>query len=710
MTPAALRRRVLPGRPHPLGATWDGAGVNFALFSAHAERVELCLFDPSGDTETERIALPEWTDEVWHGYLPDVAPGQLYGYRVHGPYDPEAGHRFNANKLLIDPYARALSGEIRWSDAHFGFRVGTAQADLTFDRRDNARDMPKAIVAAPFADPPPRPLDRLLDRPWSGTVIYEAHAKGLTIRHPGVPEDRRGRIGGLATPAVIAHLRRLGVTAVELLPIQAIADERHLVERGLVNHWGYNTIGFFAPAPRYLTGGDPAEVRDTVRALHDAGIEVILDVVYNHTGEGGHLGPTLSFRGIDNRSYYRLQPGEPRWYVNDTGTGNTLNLGHPRVLQMVMDSLRHWATDYGVDGFRFDLASTLAREAHGFDPGSGFLDAIGQDPVLACRKLIAEPWDIGPGGYRLGGFPPGWAEWNDRFRDAARRFWRGDARTAPDLAARMAGSADLFDRRGRRPWAGVNYVTAHDGFTLEDVVSYAHRHNEANGEGNRDGHEANHSDNHGVEGPTADPAIRAARDRTRRNLLATLLLSHGTPMLTAGDEFGRTQRGNNNAYCQDNAVSWVAWDRRRPEDEALTAFVARCVGLRAAHPAVRSDRFHHGAPVGADGLRDIDWFDADGRLATPETWAAPDLRTFALRLAAPTLDADGVDVVAVVINGAALPVAVRLPPTGGGGVWTPMLDTAIDDGAPGHGPVAPGGVVTLPPRTVHAYAYGSGEG
>jgi isoamylase len=706
VTPTPLRRRVRSGRPYPLGATWDGAGVNFALFSAHAQMVELCLFDPSGETEIERIALPEWTDEVWHGHLPDIGPGQLYGYRVHGPYEPTAGHRFNANKLLIDPYARALSGEIRWSDAHFGFRIGTAQADLSFDRRDNARDMPKARV---LATQTPRIAKPRLDRPWSRSVIYEAHPRGLTVRHPEVPEALRGRLGGLSAPAVVAHLRRLGVTAIELLPIHAIADERHLIERGLVNHWGYNTIGFFAPAPRYLADGDPAEMRAMVEAFHEAGIEVILDVVYNHTGEGSHLGPTLSFRGIDNLSYYRLHADEPRWYVNDTGTGNTLNLSHPRVLQMVMDSLRYWAVEMGVDGFRFDLASTLAREAQGFDPGSGFLDAIAQDPILARRKLIAEPWDIGPGGYRVGGFPPGWAEWNDRFRDAARRFWRGDAGTAPDLAARMSASADLFDRRGRRPWASVNYVTAHDGFTLEDVVSYAHRHNEANGEGNRDGHEGNQSDNHGVEGPTTDPAVRTLRDRRRRNLMATLLFAQGTPMITAGDEFGRTQRGNNNAYCQDNPVGWVSWEGLRPADAALAAFVARCTALRDRHPALRSDRFLHGRPVVPDGPADIAWFGADGQALTPEGWSRPDLRTFAARLAAVRDDGDGIDVVVLILHADDGAVPFRLPDIGSAGRWSPLLDTAADDGAPDAVTGAPGDAVTLAPRTMRLYAQHSDE-
>ncbi|HZH25728.1 MAG TPA: glycogen debranching protein GlgX, partial [Azospirillaceae bacterium] len=500
--PATLRRRVLPGRPYPLGATWDGKGVNFALFSANATKVELCLFDPSGEQEVERVALPEFTDEVWHGYLADVQPGQLYGYRVHGPYEPAAGHRFNPNKLLIDPYARALQGEVRWTDAHYGYQVGAARKDLTFDRRNNARYMPKCVVAggAGQAAPVRRP-----GTPWADTVVYEANLRGYTILHDRVPERLRGTCAGFASDAVIDHLRDLGITAVELLPCHAFTHEPHLVAKGLRNFWGYNTTAFFAPEPRYLSNGEPSEFRAMVDRLHDAGIEVILDVVYNHTADGDHLGPTLSFKGIDNASYYRLVPGEPRHYINDTGTGNTLNLSHPRVLQMVMDSLRYWVEEMHVDGFRFDLATALAREADGFDPGSGFLDAVRQDPVLSRVKLIAEPWDVGPGGYQVGRFPPGWAEWNDKFRDTVRAYWRGDEGKLPELATRLTGSADLFDRRGRKPWASVNFVTAHDGFTLHDLVSYDDKHNEANGEGNRDGHSHNLSWNHGVEGPTGDP-------------------------------------------------------------------------------------------------------------------------------------------------------------------------------------------------------------
>ncbi len=540
---------VLPGSPYPLGATWDGNGVNFALFSAHASKVELCLFSNDGRRELERIVLPEYTDEVWHGYLPDVRPGQLYGYRVHGRYEPRQGHRFNPNKLLLDPYARELVGPLRWTDAHFGYRLNSPRADLSFDRRDNHHGMPKCRVVDPAFtwgdDRPPR-------TPWSDTVIYEMHVRGMTKLHPAIPERLRGTFAGLAHPAAIEHLVRLGITAVQLMPIHAFVDDRYLIEKGLRNYWGYNTIGFFAVEPRYLASGSVVEFKTLVRRLHQAGIEVILDVVYNHTAEGNERGPTLSFRGIDNSSYYRLLPDDSRYYIDETGTGNTLNLIHPRVLQMVTDSLRYWVEVMHVDGFRFDLAATLGRETYGFDPNSGFLDTVRQDPVLNRVKLIAEPWDIGPGGYQVGNFPPGWAELNDRFRDGSRRYWKGDDGMLPELAARMMASADLFDRRGRRPWTSVNKITSHDGFTLTDWASYNEKHNEANGEDNQDGHNANFSWNHGVEGPTDDPEIVALRERQKRNMLATLFLAQGTPLMLMGDEIGRTQHGNNNAYCQDN--------------------------------------------------------------------------------------------------------------------------------------------------------------
>ncbi|MGI9433848.1 MAG: glycogen debranching protein GlgX, partial [Geminicoccaceae bacterium] len=498
------RFTIWPGRPYPLGATFDGGGTNFALFSANATMVELCLFSRRG-REIERIPLTEYTDEVWHGYLPEVGPGQLYGFRAHGPYAPEQGHRFNPAKLLLDPYAKLTAKRLRWCDALMGYRVGSGRKDLSQDRRDSAHAVLKAVVADPtFAwgdDSPP-------DTPWSETVIYEANARGLTMAHPYIPVAQQGLFSGLAAPAILDHLTKLGITAIELLPVQAFLDEPHLLEKGLTNYWGYNTIGFFAPEPRYLGDAGILDFQSMVRRFHDAGIEVILDVVYNHTAEGNELGPTISFRGIDNASYYRLQADNPRYYVNDTGCGNTLDLTHPRVLQMVTDSLRYWVQVMHVDGFRFDLATVLGRESYGFDPKSGFFDAIRQDPVLARKKLIAEPWDIGPGGYQLGGFPPGFAEWNDRYRDTVRRFWRGDDGMLPDLARSLLGSSDLFERQGRRPFSSINFVTSHDGFTLGDLVSYDHKHNEANGEDNRDGHDANDSWSHGTEGPSDDPAIQ----------------------------------------------------------------------------------------------------------------------------------------------------------------------------------------------------------
>ncbi len=611
--------RVWPGQPYPLGASWDGKGVNFALFSAHAERVELCLFDRAGAHEEQRIVLPEYTDEVWHGYLPEMRPGQLYGYRVHGPYEPAAGHRFNPNKLLLDPYARAISGQLRWSDALFGYRVGGPREDLAIDRRDSARYMPKCrVVESAFtwnADHPPRTS-------WEESIILEMHVRGVTIRHPAVIEGNRGTFAALASPAVIDYLVDLGVTAVQLLPIHAAVTERLLAERGLVNNWGYNTIGFFAPDPRFLPAGSIAEFKTAVKRLHEAGIEVFLDVVYNHTAEGNHLGPTLSFRGIDNLSYYRLE-SDRRLYSNVTGTGNTLNLDHPRVLQLVMDSLRYWALEMHVDGFRFDLATSLARENGDYSQTAAFFDTIRQDPAMAQVKLIAEPWDIGPYGYQLGNFPPGWAEWNGQYRDSVRRFWKGDHGMVAEVASRIAGSSDIFGYRGRRPWASINLITAHDGFTLHDLVSYEHKHNEANGEDNHDGHEPNFSWNCGIEGPTDDPVIVALRDRQKRNLLATVLLSLGVPMLLAGDEFGHTQQGNNNAYCQDNEISWLDWHNVRPEDAALRDFVRTLIHLRRQHRVFSRPRFFRGEVMSEDGLKDITWVTPAGLEPTGEDWGNP---------------------------------------------------------------------------------------
>lgn len=675
---AQTKRQVLTGRPQPLGATWDGSGTNFALFSAHATRVELCLFEPDSGRETERIALPEYTDEVWHGYLPEIRPGQLYGYRVHGPYDPQAGHRFNPAKLLLDPYAKAIKGAVEWDDCLLGYRAGDALADLSIDDRDSAAAMPKScVVDTTFT----WDEDRHPDTPWSDTVIYEIHVRGATMLHPAVPEPMRGSFLGLASPPMIDHMVKLGVTAVELLPVQAFIDERELAARGLGNYWGYNTIGFFAPEPRYMTQGAIWEFQTLVRRLHMAGIEVILDVVYNHTAEGGHLGPTLCFRGIDNASYYRLMPDDQRYYINDTGCGNTLNLSHPYVLQMVMDSLRYWVEVMHVDGFRFDLATTLAREEHGFAPEGGFFEAIRHDPVLSRVKLIAEPWDVGPGGYRLGAFPPGFSEWNDRYRDTLRQYWRGDGEVLPDLAPRILGSADLFEHRGRSAAASLNYVASHDGFTLEDAVSYEHKHNEANGEDNRDGHDANYSTNYGIEGPAGDADILALRARHKRNLLATLLLSQGTPMLLAGDEFGNSQGGNNNAYCQDNETGWLDWEGGGSDRDILRGFVARLIALRKAHPVLRRPWFLHGADISPEGIKDVTWFAPDGTEKSEDQWRDPLARCIGLMLSGgagiqhhPDDVSQRDDTLLIVMNAHDQPVPFTLPTVPGGG-WRREHDT-----------------------------------
>ena len=549
-------KEVWPGRPHPRGATWDGEGVNFALFSENAKRVELCLFDASGRREVQRIVLGEQTDQVWHCYLPEARPGLVYGYRVYGPYRPLEGHRFNPHKLLLDPYAKSIVGAVRWSDALFGYTVGHKRADLSLDRRDSAGGMPKCKVIDPaftWGD------DRRPVVPWHEMVIYELHVRGFTMQHPDVPPPLRGTYAGLATAPVIDYLQRLGITTVELMPVHAYVDDRNLVQAGLRNYWGYNTIGYFAPDSRYSASGKVSEFKTMVKALHSAGLEVILDVVYNHTAEGNELGPTLAFRGIDNAAHYRLRPDDRRYYMDFTGTGNTLDMQHPRVLQLMMDSLRYWVQEMHVDGFRFDLASALARELHEVDRLGTFFDIIRQDPLLSQVKLIAEPWDLGEGGYQVGNFPSGWAEWNDKYRDTMRAYWKGDGGLIGDFARRLTGSSDLYGRSGRRPHASINYITVHDGFTLRDLVSYNEKHNEANGEGNRDGAANNLSWNCGVEGPTDDPAINELRERQVRNLLGTLLLSQGVPMMLAGDEIGRTQRGNNNAYCHDNEISWVDW-------------------------------------------------------------------------------------------------------------------------------------------------------
>lgn len=672
--------RIQPGSPYPLGATWDGRGVNFALFSAHAEKVELCLFEAGGGRESERITLPECTDQVWHAYLPDAHPGTLYGYRVHGPWDPENGHRFNHHKLLLDPCAQLLHGRLRWSNVHFAYRVGSPREDLSFDKRDNARSMWKCQVvdnAFSWGD------DRLPQRSWDETVIYEAHLRGLTMRHPGVEPRFRGTDAGLASPAMIAHLKNLGITAIELLPVQAYLNDRHLVDKGLANYWGYNTVAFFAPEPRYLARRQLFDFKTMVARLHDAGIEVILDVVYNHTAEGNHLGPTLCFRGIDNASYYRLQPDNLRYYTDDTGTGNTFNLGHPRVLQMVLDSLRYWASQMHVDGFRFDLASALARGPEGFNPHCSFLDALRQDPVLATRKLIAEPWDLGPGGYQLGHYGHGWSEWNDRYRDVVRRYWRGDEGMLPELATRVLGSADLFDHDGRRPRSSVNFITAHDGFTLQDLVSYEHKHNEANGEDNRDGSDNANSANYGVEGPTDDAAVNDLRRRQRRNLLATLLLSQGTPMLLAGDEFGRTQKGNNNAYAQDNEISWVDWGAVDDTARDDMAFVRRLIALRHKHAALGWRRFMHGHARCDRGIKDAAWYAPCGGEMSPEQWNDPQARSVGLLLNArahrnletrvETMALD--EVMLLLLNAATEDAGFKLPALPCGRGWVQLIAT-----------------------------------
>jgi isoamylase len=630
--------KIWPGKPYPLGATWDGAGVNFSLFSENATKVELCLFDGANAKHETRIPIAQQTHQVWHTYLPEVRPGQLYGFRVHGPYEPADGLRFNPAKLLLCPYAKAIAGSIQWSNALFGYTVGNAEADLSFDDQDSASGMPKCVVIDPaFSwgnDTPP-------NTPWHKTIIYELHVKGYTKLHREVPPELRGSYAGLSCPPVIEYLKNLGITAVELMPVHQFVADRHLKDRGLTNYWGYNTIGFFAPEASYASSGvfgqQIVEFKTMVRALHREGIEVILDVVYNHTGEGNHLGPTLCFRGIDNASYYRLVNDDRRYYMDYTGCGNTLDMTHPRVLQLIMDSLRYWVLEMHVDGFRFDLASTLARELHDVDRLGAFFDIIQQDPVISQVKLIAEPWDLGPGGYQVGNFPALWAEWNAAYRDTVRRFWKGDAGQVGGLAFRLTGSSDLYARNGRLPYASINFITAHDGFTLHDLVSYNDKHNEANGEENRDGHNENLSWNCGAEGETDDPAILALRARQKRNFLATLLLSQGVPMLLAGDEFGRSQWGNNNAYCQDNEVSWVDWKLDRPQRELLE-FTKLLIRISHQHPVLRRSHFFQGRKIRGSEVKDLAWFRPDGKEMTDEDWANPEMRCFGLRLAGDAIE------------------------------------------------------------------------
>jgi len=630
--------KLWPGKPYPLGATWDGAGVNFSLFSEHATKVELCLFDRHDDRRETRIPMTEQTHQVWHVYLPEVRAGQFYGYRVHGPYEPQLGHRFNPSKLLLDPYAKAITRTVRWSDALFGYRIGDPEQDLSRDDRDSAPDMPKCVVVDPaFSwgnDVPPA-------IPWHQTIIYELHVKGFTMRHPAVPPELRGTYAALTCSEVIDYLKALGVTAVELMPVHQFIADKHLEDRGLTNYWGYNSIGFFAPDARYassgVTGEQVAEFKSMVRALHREGIEVILDVVYNHTGEGNHLGPTLCFRGVDNASYYRLVPEDRRYYMDYTGCGNTLDMTHPRVLQLITDSLRYWVREMHVDGFRFDLASTLARELHDVDRLGAFFDIIQQDPVISQVKLIAEPWDLGPGGYQVGNFPALWAEWNAAYRDTVRRFWKGDAGQVGGLGYRLTGSSDLYGHSGRLPYASINFITAHDGFTLHDLVSYNEKHNEANGEDNRDGHNDNLSWNCGAEGETDNPEVLALRERQKRNFLATLFLSQGVPMLLSGDEIGRTQKGNNNAYCQDNEISWVDWKLDKPRRELLE--FSRCViRLMNEHPVLRRRHFFQGRHIRGSEVKDLAWFRPDGKEMNDEDWNNSETRCFGLRLAGDAIE------------------------------------------------------------------------
>ncbi|HEU0108809.1 MAG TPA: glycogen debranching protein GlgX [Vicinamibacteria bacterium] len=611
--------KIRPGSPYPLGATWDGEGVNFALFSENGTGVELCLFEGSkGNDEMARVRVTEQTDLVWHVYIPGIRPGQRYGYRVHGPYEPERGHRFNPAKLLIDPYARAIDGHVRWNELIFGYTPGHPDADLSKDDRDSSPAVPKSLVideTAPMVDA------RRFRYPWNGRPIYELHVKGFTFRHPEVPEELRGTYSGLVSPPVIEYLRSLGVTSVELMPIHQFVSDGMLQSKGLINYWGYNSIGFFAPDVRYASKGrlgeQVDEFRQMVDALHKAGIEVILDVVYNHTAEGNHLGPTICFRGIDNTAYYRLEPDNPRYYRDYTGTGNTINVRTPRTLQLIMDSLRYWITQMGVDGFRFDLASSLARELHEVDRLGSFFDIISQDPTISRVKLIAEPWDVGEGGYQVGNFPPLWSEWNGKYRDTVRDYWRGAERTLGEFAYRFTGSSDLYEGTGRRPFASINFVTVHDGFTLGDLVSYNDKHNEVNGENNQDGEKDNRSWNMGVEGPTDDPQICALRARQKRNFLATLMLSQGVPMLVAGDELGRTQRGNNNAYNQDNEISWVDWENT---DEDLLEFTKRLIDMRRRHRVFRRRRWFQGRPIHGSDVKDVGWFRPDGSPMDDEDW------------------------------------------------------------------------------------------
>ena len=675
--------RVWPGQPYPLGATWTGLGVNFAIFSAHATSVELCLFDsPDATAPSASVTLPEHTDMVWHGYLPDVRPGQLYGYRVYGPYDPGAGFRFNASKVVLDPYAKSIGRLVRWDDSMFGYTIGDPRGDLSFDARDNAAYATLAAVIDPAFtwgdDRPPR-------TPWHKTVIYEMHVKGFSKLHPNVPESLRGTYEALTTEAAIEHLQQLGVTAVELMPVHHHAYDRHLVERGLSNYWGYNTQAFFAPDIRYSASGLPddsvREFKRMVKALHSAGLEVILDVVYNHTAEGNHLGPTLSLRGIDNLSYYRLVPEDKGYYLDFTGCGNTLNMRSPQVLQLIMDSLRYWVLEMHVDGFRFDLASTLARKLYEVDRLGAFFDIVHQDPVLSQVKLIAEPWDLGAGGYQVGNFPVLWTEWNGKYRDAMRTFWRDDDRNVAEMTTRIAGSNDLYEHGGRRPYASINFITSHDGFTLHDLVSYNHKKNERNGDDNRDGEDFNLSWNCGVEGPISDLRVIRLREQQKRNLMASLLLSVGVPMISGGDELGRTQHGNNNGYCQDNEISWTCWSLM-PEQKDFLEFTRRLVRFRRSQPTLTRRKYFQGRSIRGADVKDIYWLDPSGREMTDAAWNAPLVRALGVLMVGDAIDdidergrlVSG-DTLLILLNAHFESVPFVLPAAGNGHQWVRVIDT-----------------------------------
>jgi len=684
--------RVWPGQPYPLGATWDGEGVNFAIFSENATGVELCFFDHEDDaTESAKVQVRERTDQVWHCYLPDVRPGQYYGYRIHGPYRPEEGHRFNPAKLLIDPYAKAITGGIKWSNALFAYKVGGPKEDLEPDPDNSAGGVPKSVVidnAFTWEG------DRFPRTPWNRTVIYEAHVKGMTIKHPDVPENLRGTYLGLCSDAMLDYFTSLGVTAIELLPVHQFVVDRHLPEKGLTNYWGYNSIGFFAPDVRYATrglGNQVYEFKSMVKTFHSAGIEVILDVVYNHTGEGNHLGPTLSLKGIDNVAYYRLEQNK-RYYTDFTGTGNSLNMRHPRTIQLIMDSLRYWVTEMHVDGFRFDLAPVLARELYEVDRLSSFFDIIHQDPRLATVKLIAEPWDVGPGGYQVGNFPIRWAEWNGKYRDAMRRFWKGEPGVIPEIASRLTGSSDIYQWSGRDAYASVNFIVAHDGFTMNDLVSYEHKHNEANGENNQDGANDNHSRNWGAEGPTDDQRILDSRYRVMKSMIASLMFSQGTPMIAHGDEIARTQGGNNNAYAQDNEITWIDWTSLNDRQRDLLAFVQRVVAIRHANPVLRRRHFFRGKDPNSPSGKDVMWVRGDGQEMQQGDWQNGENHLLGMLIsgqATDEVDDRGRpirgDTLLLILNGGESDCRFVLPQVQEEGFWMTLLDSAHSE-RERHGP------------------------